>query len=291
MGNSRQPPRGHHAQEPGQLTRSPTVETPIALTIAGSDSSGGAGIQADLKTFTVHGVYGASVVTALTAQNTFGVSGVHAVPAEFVALQLTAVLEDLHVGAAKTGMLANAQIIEAIAASPRLTEIGCLVVDPVMVATSGDHLIDRSAIDVLRRKLLPRATLVTPNLPEAALLASGPQANTLAAMEEQGRRILDLGPKAVLIKGGHAEDAEAVDLLITAAGVARFSSPRLETLHTHGSGCTLSAAIVANLAAGFELDRAIARAKSFVTAAIASAALDPVGHGRGPLDHLVRWRG
>jgi hydroxymethylpyrimidine/phosphomethylpyrimidine kinase len=269
------------------VTSSATSKRPIALTIAGSDSSGGAGIQADIKTFTVHGVYGASVITALTAQNTLGVRGVHAIPPDFVALQLAAVLEDLEVGATKTGMLANAEIIEAIAQAPGIAAIGKLVVDPVMIATSGDRLLEPSALEVLRGELLPRAALVTPNLQEAALLCDQTIADTMAKMEVQGRRILDMGCEAVLIKGGHGEGEEAVDLLFTAAGIERFAAPRIATRHTHGSGCTLSAAITANLARGLALERAVGEAKAFVSAAIASAAAHTVGRGVAPLDHLV----
>lgn len=263
------------------------VQPPVALTIAGSDSSGGAGIQADLKTFTVHGVYGASVITALTAQNTQGVSGVHAVPADFVALQLKAVLSDIEVGAVKTGMLANAAIVEAVALELGGSFNGALVVDPVMVATSGDRLIDPMAVGAMTNRLLPLARLITPNLAEAAVLSDGPEARTLAEMAQQGRRILKFGAAGVLIKGGHSEGGEATDVFVTETKTRHYSSRRISTPHTHGSGCTLSAAITANLALGLSMEQAIGAAKSFVSAAIESASRRPIGLGRAALDHLV----
>ena len=263
--------------------RSPAV----ALTIAGSDSSGGAGIQADLKTFTVHGVYGASVITALTAQNTLGVRGVHSVPAEFVGLQLEAVFSDLDVKAVKTGMLASAGIIEVVASKLAAAFEGALVVDPVMIATSGDRLIDPEAVEVLLDRLVPLAAIVTPNLAEIAVLTGEDEACSVDEMEEQGQRLLDRGPQGVLVKGGHGGGAEAVAVLVTREGVRRYSEPRIETRHTHGSGCTLAAAITAHLALGAGLEDAISQAKAFVSAAIRSAATCPVGRGQAPLDHLV----
>lgn len=263
----------------------------VALTIAGSDSSGGAGIQADLKTFTVHEVYGASVITALTAQNTKGVLGIHPVPAEFVALQLDAVLADLDVKAAKTGMLSDAAVIEVIANKLGSNFSGWLVVDPVMVSTSGDRLIEPSAIDVLIKRLIPLATLITPNIAEAAVLCGRDEAGSIAEMEEQARRLLEFGTTGVLVKGGHGDAQEAIDVLATPDGIRRFVSPRIATPHTHGSGCTLSAAITAQLALGAELEEAIQRAKDFVQSAIESAATRPVGSGRAPLDHLVTIAG
>ncbi|MBU2581557.1 MAG: bifunctional hydroxymethylpyrimidine kinase/phosphomethylpyrimidine kinase [Alphaproteobacteria bacterium] len=274
-----------------EAARDASKPPPVALTIAGSDSSGGAGIQADLKTFTVHGVYGASVVTALTAQNTQGVHGVHTVPAGFVGQQIDAVLTDLDVGAVKTGMLANAGIIQAVADRLSAGFAGQLVVDPVMIATSGDRLIDPAAVEVLTSRLLPMALLITPNLAEAAVLCGSGEARSLEEMEDQGRRLLGIGAAGVLIKGGHGDGSEAVDVLVSEAGIRHFSSSRIETLHTHGSGCTLSAAITANLALGMELEQAIFKAKGFVAAAIESAARRPVGRGRAPLDHLVGYCG
>ena len=292
MGDTGPPATGHYAKEPGELTQSTpstSAPRPVAVTIAGSDCSGGAGIQADLKTFMVHGVYGASVITALTAQNTQGMRGVHIVPAHFVALQLEAVFADLDVKSVKTGMLASAGTVEAICDVLARRWSGPLVVDPVMVATSGDQLVEPDAIEVVRQKLLPLAALVMPNLAEAAVLSGQSVAGSIREMELQGRLLLDLGPKAVLVKGGHCSwgDEEAVDILVTASGVEMFSSKRLKTPHTHGSGCTLSAAVSANLSVGHGLECAGALAKSFVSAGIAGAAERPAGRGRGPLVHLV----
>ncbi|MGE0698602.1 MAG: bifunctional hydroxymethylpyrimidine kinase/phosphomethylpyrimidine kinase [Hyphomicrobiaceae bacterium] len=259
----------------------------IALTIAGSDSSGGAGIQADLKTFGAHGVYGASVISALTAQNTRGVQGVHAVPAAFVASQLASVLGDLDVRAAKTGMLADAAIIRAVvdglAGVPALP----LVVDPVMVATSGDLLLAREAIDTLRTALVPRALLLTPNLPEAAALLGEPIATDEDDARRQLSRLAALGARAVLLKGGHGTGDEAVDLLAIDGRIVRLSAPRIPTRNTHGTGCTLAAAITARLAQGRDLETAVRQAKAYVHAAIASGRDLGVGGGNGPVDHLV----
>ena len=218
--------------------------TPVVLTIAGSDSSGGAGIQADLKTFAAFGVYGASVITALTAQNTEGVAGVMPVPAEFIAAQIRAVAADLRVAAVKTGMLGTAEAIRVVVEGLALLGGVPLVVDPVMVATSGARLLDGDALDTLRRELLPRADLVTPNLPEAAALLGLPQAQTDAEVLSQADALLKLGPKRVLIKGGHGTGREAVDILFDGTTVLRLTAPRIETNNTHGTGCTLSAAIV-----------------------------------------------
>lgn len=260
---------------------------PIALTIAGSDSSGGAGIQADLKTFSAHGVYGASVLTALTAQNTGGVQGVHAVPAAFVAAQMASVLDDLDVKAVKTGMLADAAIIRAVADGlARLAPAIPLVLDPVMVATSGDVLLAPDAIETLRSVLIPRATLITPNLPEAAQLLGEPIAQNEAAAAAQLGRLSRLGAKAVLLKGGHGEGREAVDLLAVGDRVVRLASPRIDTRNTHGTGCTLSAAIAARLAQGAGLETAVRGAKDYVHGAIAAGIDLGVGHGHGPVDHL-----
>ena len=266
------------------------AKTPIALTIAGSDSSGGAGIQADLKTFTVFAVYGAAVITALTAQNTTGVQGVSAVSPDFVAAQIASVLGDLEVGAVKTGMLANAGIIEvvvaALAARPEIP----LVVDPVMVATSGDPLLQPDAVAAFKSILFPRAALITPNLPEAARLLDAPVARTEAEMHAQLLALGALGAGAVLLKGGHGEGAEAVDLLLVDGKVCRFASPRIDTKNTHGTGCTLSAAIAALLAQGAGLETAVARAKTFVHRAIEAGRNQTVGRGHGPVDHLYAIR-
>jgi hydroxymethylpyrimidine/phosphomethylpyrimidine kinase len=260
--------------------------TPIALTIAGSDSSAGAGIQADLKTFAALGVYGASVITALTAQNTQRVSAIHDVPAEFVAAQIDAVFSDLAVGAVKIGMLARADIIEVVAAGLDRWKATNVVLDPVMVATSGDRLLAPDAVDALERELLPRARVVTPNLPEAAALLGAAIAADEDAMQAQAKQILSLGARAVLIKGGHGEGASSTDFLFDGPQVTRFASKRIATRNTHGSGCTLSAAIAAGLAKGQDLMDATRAAKEYVTEAIAAADRLAVGQGHGPLHHF-----
>lgn len=261
-------------------------EPAVALTIAGSDSSGGAGIQADLKTFTVLGVYGASAITALTAQNTAGVSGVFPVPVDFLTAQIAAVATDLNVKASKIGMLANAEIITAVAEAIEKHCLHPIVLDPVMVATSGDRLLAPNAVAALRNVLLPRVDLLTPNLIEAADLLGTSLASTPREAEEQGRRLLALGCGAVLVKGGHGEGETAVDLLVDAQGCRPYVLPRLQTQNTHGTGCTLSAAIAANLALGESLPAAVAAAKEFVWNALASASGQRLGHGSGPVDHL-----
>jgi hydroxymethylpyrimidine/phosphomethylpyrimidine kinase len=263
---------------------------PIALTIAGSDSSGGAGIQADLKTFSAFGVYGASVITALTAQNTQGVSGVEPVAAAFVLAQMEAVLSDLAVGAIKTGMLANAAIVEAVAHRLRGGPRYPLVVDPVMVATSGDILIAPDAIDALKRQLFPLALLITPNLPEAARLLDTKEAASEDEAVGQAKALLALGCQAVLLKGGHGGGSEAVDILCDATGIERLARPRVDTRHTHGTGCTLSAAIAALLARGVGLREAVGRAKAYVWQALNDGRSLGVGHGNGPVDHLFAIR-
>jgi hydroxymethylpyrimidine/phosphomethylpyrimidine kinase len=263
--------------------------TAIALTIAGSDSSGGAGVQADLKTFAALGVYGASVITALTAQNTMGVSGIHEVPPEFVAQQIDAVFSDLTISAVKVGMLARADVIATVARGLDCHRARNVVLDPVMVATSGDRLLRADAIEALRRELFPRALLITPNLPEAAALLEAASARTESEMQAQGEQLLAAGAKAVLIKGGHGEGSEAVDLLIDQTGVTRFAAPRISTTNTHGTGCTLSSAIAAGLAKGLPLPGAVRAAKAYVTAAIAAATGLEVGRGHGPLHHFHAW--
>jgi hydroxymethylpyrimidine/phosphomethylpyrimidine kinase len=265
--------------------------TAIAVTIAGSDSSGGAGIQADLKTFAALGVYGASVITALTAQNTQGVSGIHDVPATFVAKQIDAVFSDLDIGAVKIGMLSQGATIEAVAQGLARHRAKTIVLDPVMVATSGDRLLSPDAVEALRKLLVPRATVITPNLPEAAALLERAPAHSEAEMEAQARALLDLSAQSVLIKGGHGEGSESVDLLVDATSVTRFADIRVATKNTHGSGCTLSSAIAAGLAKGLDLKAAIREAKTYVTAAIAGADTLKVGHGHGPLHHFhSQWR-
>src|SRR3954471_15492499 len=214
---------------------------PIALTIAGSDSSGGAGIQVDLKTFAAFGVYGASVITTLTAQNTQGVTGIHQVPADFVTAQIDAVFGDLDVKAVKIGMVSQRAIIEAIVAGLLRWSPKHIVLDPVMVATSGDRLLAPGAIEALRTKLIPGASLVTPNLPEAAALLDAPLASSQADIESQGKDLLAMGCGAVLIKGGHGHGAESTDYLIREAGIVALAAPRIATKNTHGTGCSLSA--------------------------------------------------
>ena len=240
----------------------------IALTIAGSDSSGGAGIQADLKTFSAFGVYGASVITALTAQNTRGVQGIETVSAAFVAKQLHSVLSDLAVDAIKTGMLANAEIVQTVATALRSAPPRHLVVDPVMVATSGDVLLAPEAVRALKNDLIPLATLLTPNLPEAAILLGGKQAASEAEIVAQAEALRAVGCEAVLIKGGHGAGNDAVDILVGVSGVERFVRPRVATPHSHGTGCALSAAIAALLAQGVALPEAVDRAKTYVLSLI-----------------------
>jgi len=259
---------------------------PIALTIAGSDSSGGAGIQADLKTFAALGVYGASVITALTAQNTRGVNGIHQVPADFVTAQIDAVFGDLEVKAVKIGMVAELATIDAIAAGLDRWSPKHVVLDPVMVATSGDRLLAADAVEALRTKLVPRASLITPNLPEAAALLDEPIASNEAAIESQGRRLLAMGCPVVLIKGGHGQGAESIDYLIEGNGVVALAAPRIATKNTHGTGCSLSSAIAAGLAKGEDMATAVRQAKTWISAAIAAADRLGVGHGHGPVHHF-----
>ncbi|MEW6643563.1 MAG: bifunctional hydroxymethylpyrimidine kinase/phosphomethylpyrimidine kinase [Pseudomonadota bacterium] len=262
------------------------MTTPIALTIAGSDSSGGAGIQADLKSFAACGVYGASVITALTAQNTRGVTAIHSVPADFVTAQIDAVFSDLAVGAVKIGMVAQRDVIEAIIAGLTRWAPRHVVLDPVMIATSGDRLLAEDAIAQLRGGLIPLAHLITPNLPEAAALLGCAIADSEQEIERQGRALLALGCPAVLIKGGHGTGTESTDTLIDAHGVVRFTAPRIATRNTHGTGCSLSSAIAAGLARGEDLVTAVRRAKDYITAAIAAADQIAVGHGAGPVHHF-----
>jgi hydroxymethylpyrimidine/phosphomethylpyrimidine kinase len=259
---------------------------PIALTIAGSDSSGGAGIQADLKTFAAFGVYGASVITALTAQNTLGVTGIHQVPADFVTAQIDAVFGDLDVASLKIGMVAQRAVIDAIVAGLARWSPKHVVLDPVMVATSGDRLLAPDAIEALRAKLIPRAALITPNLPEAAALLDEPVASSETQIESQGKRLLAMGCGAVLIKGGHGQGAQSIDYLVTRDGVIALPAPRIATKNTHGTGCSLSSAIAAGLAKGDDLETAVRNAKIWISAAIAAADQLDIGHGHGPIHHF-----
>jgi hydroxymethylpyrimidine/phosphomethylpyrimidine kinase len=254
---------------------------PRALTIAGSDSGGGAGIQADLKTFQALGVFGMTAITAVTVQNTKGVSGYVDLPAATVGEQIRVVVNDIGADAAKTGMLSSAPIIEEVAEAVAETGLSPLVVDPVFVSKHGHTLLREDAVDALRTRLLPLATLVTPNLHEAAGLA-GFDVATDQDMEKAGRAILDLGAAAVLVKGGHREGDQATDLLITGDGIQPFSTERIDTADTHGTGCVLSAAITAHLALGASLVEAVSEGKEFVTEAIRGALR--LGRGIGPVD-------
>jgi hydroxymethylpyrimidine/phosphomethylpyrimidine kinase len=265
------------------------MATPVALTIAGSDSSGGAGIQADLKTFAALGVYGASVITALTAQNTQGVGAIHPVPPAFVAAQCDAVFGDLDIGAVKIGMVAQLSTIDAIAAALKRWSPKHVVLDPVMVATSGDRLLDTEAVEALRTTLIPWASLITPNLPEAAALLGEPVASSASEIESQGKRLLAMGCPAVLIKGGHGEGAKSIDYLIEKSRTVALAAPRVATGNTHGSGCSLSSAIAAHLAKGEAMESAVRNAKIWISAAIAAADRFAVGHGHGPIHHFHRF--
>lgn len=262
----------------------------IALTIAGSDSGGGAGIQADLKAMSALGVYGASVITAVTAQNTQAVTAVHGIPLDVVTAQIDAVLVDLDVGAIKIGMLATPEIIHCVAdAIQGFT--GPVVLDPVMIAKSGDALLAEEAVSTLRDVLLPRATVLTPNLPEAACLLDRATATTRDDMIEQGLALADLGAKAVLMKGGHAEGDTCHDVLVADGQViADYTAPRRQTANTHGTGCTLSSSIAAGLAKGLSLPDATKAAHHYLQAAIAAADDLNIGHGHGPVHHFhAQW--
>jgi hydroxymethylpyrimidine/phosphomethylpyrimidine kinase len=259
---------------------------PKALTIAGSDSGGGAGIQADLKTFAAHGVYGTSVLTAITAQNTVAVTAVHEISTDVIAAQLDAVLTDIGTDAAKTGMLSSAAIIATVADGIRRHSIANLVVDPVMVAKSGDHLLRREAVGALRELLLPLALVVTPNIPEAEVLAEMTIA-TDADRREAARRIAAFGPRYVIVKGGHAP-GDPVDYLYDGSTITPIASgPRIDTPNTHGTGCTFSAAIAAGLAAGHDVPRAVLAAKTYITAALRHSYR--VGAGHSPVHHFHAW--
>jgi len=256
----------------------------IVLTIAGSDSGGGAGIQADLKTFHQFGVFGTSVLTAVTAQNTRGVLGVHTVPPEIVDAQMEALAQDLPPRGTKTGMLATADLVRTVARGITRHRFPNYVLDPVMVATSGDRLLTADAEATVAELLVPLARLVTPNLDEAAILVKG-DVHSVEQMERAGRSLVAMGAGAALIKGGHAEGATVVDVLVTPDGTRRFTHSRIATTSTHGTGCTLSAAIAAGLALGRPLERAVADALDFVHRAIAAA--PGLGGGHGPLNHFV----
>ncbi len=260
----------------------------VILTIAGSDSSAGAGIQADLKAIAACGGYGATAITAVTAQNTRGVRDVFELPPDFVTAQITAIFDDLDVAAVKTGMLASANIVRAVARELRTHRAGPVVVDPVMIAKGGHALLNDGAVECLRNEMLPLATLITPNRLEAETLAGMP-VRRIEDAEAAGRAILSSGCAAVLVKGGHLETQSAVDVLVTADGVEVFEASRIATPHTHGTGCTLSAAIATYLGRGAALSAAIRAAKLYVTEAIRSGLA--LGEGHGPTDHFFYMRG
>lgn len=255
------------------------------LTIAGSDSGGGAGIQADLKTFAALGCYGMSAITALTAQNTVGVQSIHAVPAPFLKAQIQSVMDDIGVDALKIGMLHEPGIVEVVAWAIDHYKIRQVVLDPVMVATSGDRLIAQETVQVLVRELFPRVTVVTPNLDEAQLLLGQPIANA-RALDAAAQGLLAMGAKAVLLKGGHLASDEVVDVLVKAQGpTRRLASPRIPSRNVHGTGCTLSSAIAGHLALGHGLEDAVVQARTFILSAIEHGAQVQTGQGHGPLNH------
>lgn len=264
------------------------MSVPIALTIAGSDSGAGAGIQADLKTFAAFGVYGASVVTAVTAQNTKGVFAIHEIPAQSIAAQIDAVFSDLDVATVKIGMLGSAAAIDAVATGLHRHRARNVVLDTVMVASSGEKLLRDDALDALRA-LIARARVVTPNLPEAAALLGESQARDENIMYAQAQKLLALGAGAVLIKGGHGSGLESVDLLIEDGSRTRFAMPRIQTPNSHGTGCTLASAIAAGLAKNLALVDAVREAKAYVSAAIKAADRLEIGSGSGPLHHFHKW--
>jgi hydroxymethylpyrimidine/phosphomethylpyrimidine kinase len=264
------------------------MNPPVAMTIAGSDSGGGAGIQADLKTFAALGVFGTSAITALTAQNTRGVFGVHPVPVDFVVAQIETVLEDLPVAATKTGMLATAPILLAVAALASAGRLPRLVVDPVMVSSSGDRLLDAEAEHAYVEELLPHATVVTPNLREAEVLL-GRSITTLAEQRSAAEALGTFGPRLVVVKGGHAvtdTPGEAVDVVFDGASTYELRAPRVDTINNHGSGCSFASATAAGLARGLSTADAVAAAKEFVHRAVTGGATWSLGGGHGPLDHF-----
>lgn len=261
--------------------------TPIVLTIAGSDSGGGAGIQADIKAISATGSFACSAITALTSQNTLGVSAIFPVPLEHVEKQLDAVFSDIRVSAVKIGMLADSDIIRVVAAKLRQYQPEYIVLDPVMVATSGDLLLQASAIQTLKEELLPLATVITPNLPEAAALTGGAMPDSEAGMQKMIEALSQLDTQSVLLKGGHLSGSqESTDLLIHSGAVQRFSVPRTQTRNTHGTGCTLSSALASYLAQGYPLPDAVRAAKAYITQAIRHADKLNIGRGHGPVHHF-----
>lgn len=260
-----------------------------ALTIAGTDPSGGAGIQADLKTFSALGAYGCSVITALVAQNTRGVQSVYRIEPDFVAAQLDSVFSDVRIDTTKIGMLAETDIVEAVAERLRRYQVQNVVLDTVMLAKSGDPLLSPSAVTALRQHLLPQVALITPNLPEAAALLDAPHARSEREMHEQGQALLALGCEAVLIKGGHLDNDESPDWLFTRNGTERFTAPRIKTKNTHGTGCTLSAALAALRPRHADWASTVNEAKRWLSAALAQADTLEVGQGIGPVHHFHQW--
>lgn len=259
---------------------------PIALTIAGSDSGGGAGIQADLKSFSANRVYGASVLTALTAQNTLGVTGVHDVPVDFITAQMDSVFSDLEVDAIKIGMLSQVAVIEAVSKGLEKYKANNIVFDPVMVTTSGDPLLAEDAVSAIKTILMPMVDLLTPNLHESAKLTGQNIATSNDAMVEQANILIAEGTKAVLIKGGHSNDENCADLLKTRTAEVWITAKRIDTKNTHGTGCSLSSAIAANLAYGMTLNKAVAKSKEWLTGAIKHSDQLDVGSGSGPVNHF-----
>ena len=256
---------------------------PTAMTIAGSDSGGGAGIQADLKTFAALGVYGTSALTAITAQNTLGVTAIHEVPTDVIAAQIQATLSDIGADAVKTGMLSSPAIIQTVAQEIQRHGVSRLVVDPVMVAKGGDRLLREDAVEALRTRLLPLATVVTPNTPEAEVL-TGLTVRTPDDAREAARSIVAMGATSVVVKGGHLSGSDAVDIFYDGKQFREFSAPRIDTRNTHGTGCTFASAIAAGLAKGLALEEAVAQAKNYVTQAIRDNL--EIGTGHGPLNHF-----
>ena len=263
------------------------LKVPKAMTIAGSDSGGGAGIQADLKTFSALGVYGSSTLTAITAQNTVGVTMVHEIPIDIIVAQIDAVLSDIGADAVKTGMLASSAIVETVAEEMERHQVSRLVVDPVMVAKSGDRLLREDAVEALRTRLIPLAAVVTPNIPEAEAL-TGLKIETDEDVRRAAEAIVQLGARAVVVKGGHRE-GPATDLFYDGVRFQEFSAPRIDTVNTHGTGCTFASAVAAGLARGLEVVESVELAKDYVTEAIRWSF--PVGRGHGPLHHFYKWWG
>lgn len=264
-----------------------SASPPNALTIAGSDSGGGAGIQADLKTFAAFGVFGTSAITAVTAQNTQAVTAVQEIDLDVIAAQIDAVVSDIHIDVVKTGMLSSADIVRLVAEKAKEHRFEKLVVDPVMIAASGARLLREDSVETIRQHLLPLATVVTPNIPEAEVL-TGIEISGLPEIKEAARRIHAFGPKYVILKGGHLEDsANSDDLLFDGHSFEMFSTRRIKTTSNHGTGCTFASAVAAGLAHDRDINRSVSDAKTYVTAAIANAF--PVGHGHGPLNHFHHW--